>query len=104
MKVESSYASLIPIPTVTPELYAGFEANLKKLKARFGNKGCFQIFENVESHHAYARAIYTGTLTEETKDLTPWEVAVLCDGGFSWFGGSANIYSNGHFEVNIYTD
>ena len=51
----------------------------------------------------YAKCTYTGTLKDDLDCLSALQVAMLCDGGFSWFGGGCS--KDGlKFTVVIYTD
>lgn len=51
----------------------------------------------------YANCTYSGTLKPDLNDLTSLQVAMLCDGGYSWFGG--NCSKDGlKFSVKVYTD
>lgn len=57
----------------------------------------------VTMRHGYAKKEYNGTLAPEYGDLTELEIAMLCDRGFSWFGGTC--YKTGlNFNATIYID
>lgn len=62
----------------------------------------YEMFENLKSKSGYAHCLYEGDITEGI-DLTEEEMAIICDGGFSYFGGYSNINGR-HFNVKIYTD
>lgn len=51
----------------------------------------------------YANTQYSGVLKENLANLSALQVAMLCDGGYSWFGGQCS--KDGlKFDVKIYTD
>ena len=58
---------------------------------------------SVTVQRGYAQTKYSGTLKPEYEGLTALEIAMLCDTGFSWFGGSSSKTGN-HFNVTIYID
>lgn len=51
----------------------------------------------------YANAVYRGKLKEGVQ-LTELELSMICDNGYSHFGGSSVIGKDGTFSVTIYTD
>jgi hypothetical protein len=104
MDITAKSAGLVPIPQVPSADYPALLEHSKQISEKFKGMTHEQMFSNFDISRTYARATYTGFLTEITKDLTAWELAVVCDGGFSWFGGSSHISSNGFFTVVIYTD
>lgn len=70
---------------------------------KYKNPSIYCCSDDVKCKNGYAYNYYTGTLKPDLDDLTRLEVAMLCDGGYSWFG----VYcaKNGlRFEVEVYTD
>ncbi len=61
------------------------------------------VFEEIKSIPGYAHCMYHGQLKQGVR-LTELEVAMICDSGYSFFGGYSHIYDDGTFAVKIYTD
>ncbi|NFH91938.1 hypothetical protein FDA33_17420 [Clostridium botulinum] len=61
------------------------------------------LFEDYKCVSGYAHCIHTGKIKEGIK-LNELELSMICDDGFSHFGGYSNIGSDGRFTVKIYTD
>lgn len=81
----------------------------QNLKEKYG-KGKFKILNlsdfcegDYERTSGYARATYRGKLKEDVQ-LTELELSMICDNGYSHFGGSSNIGKDKTFTVAIYTD
>jgi hypothetical protein len=51
----------------------------------------------------YAQSTYIGKLKDGVK-ISELELSMYLDSGFSHFGGSSSISSDGSFKVVIYTD
>jgi hypothetical protein len=62
-----------------------------------------ELFENYKFKSKYAENVHTGKIKEGI-ELTELELSMICDGGFSHFGGSSSIYGDRTFTVTIYTD
>lgn len=62
-----------------------------------------EIFESISSESGYAKKTYRGKL-KDGLELTELELSMICDNGFSHFGGSSSIGKDGSFTVVIYTD
>lgn len=56
-----------------------------------------------EKEHGYAKHIYRGVLKKDV-ELTELELSMICDGGYSHFGGSSSIRQDRVFTVVIYID
>lgn len=78
--------------------------NLKvKLKERGYRSNIYDSAEKIHNRKGYAQEVYEGNLKSDLNDLTALEVAMLCDGGYSWYGGSC--FKDGlKFNVKVYTD
>lgn len=81
--------------------------NLKEKygKGEFRNLNIKDFCENEECsrHSGYAKVTYTGKLKEYV-ELTELELSMICDNGYSHFGGSSFIDRDRGFSVTIYTD
>ena len=107
---------LKPITDHTVDSRAFYEGRLKELRDH--NLNSISDIMSEEQHKLYTNfrgyAHYTaeGYLlpVEDIKaklgrDLTELDIAMLVDGGFSWFGGYSTFFvSSRHFVVKIYTD
>lgn len=51
----------------------------------------------------YARDVYRGKLKADI-EITELELSMICDNGYSYFGGSSTIYKDRTFSVEIWTD
>ena len=91
----------------TPELKEEYDKIYKSLKDRLpaGKYGGFaidKIFDDYRDVSSYARRTKTGKIKDGIT-LSELELSMVCDGGYSHFGGSSSI--NGRsFKVVIYTD
>ncbi len=89
------------------ELKDKYEKICDDLRKRFHAKSFYDVRKQVfEEHHdmpSYARNTHTGKIKDGVK-LSELEVAMICDGGYSHFGGSSVIGTDGTFRVVIYTD
>ena len=85
--------------------YRKIVADLKVFygSGKFNSFNRNQIFDEYEYQSKYSRAVHKGKL-KEGMTLTELEVSMICDNGFSHFGGSSTIYKDGTFQVDIYTD
>ena len=89
-------------------LSAEYEKIQDDLKDKYGT-GEFnsfrkdELFEDYKDVSSYARRTHTGKI-KDGMELTELEVSMICDGGYSHFGGSSTIYSDKTFKVEIYTD
>lgn len=104
---------MIPICEHTEESKKRYEAIWDDLKAKLEQRGyidekhkypsIYNCSENLKRQSGYANSQYSGTLKPDLNDLTDLQVAMLCDGGYSWFGGQCS--KNGlKFNVKVYTD
>lgn len=96
------------IPTLTQEEIAEYSKIMESLKNTYG-VGEFKslrldtIAEKHNLEKGYATNKYRGQLKEDIK-ISPLELSMMCDNGFSHFGGSSSISSDGSFYVEIYID
>jgi hypothetical protein len=74
-----------------------------KLKDRGYSLNISQCADDVMVRHGYANTEYRGTLSPDLDALTDLQVAMLCDGGYSWFGGECRK-TGLNFYVKVYTD
>ncbi|GAB2558377.1 hypothetical protein [Gracilibacillus alcaliphilus] len=86
----------------------GYAEVEKDLKERFSVEylselGQLKVFDDFEVKPGYAHCMYHGKLKEGVV-LTELEIAMICDSGYSFFGGHSNLYGDGRFEVKIWTD
>lgn len=104
---------MIPICEHTEKSEKQYKEIWEDLKAKLRERGyidekykypsIYRCSSDVSSRLGYANCQYTGTLHSDLDDLTSLQVAMLCDGGYSWFGG--NCSKNGlKFSVKVYTD
>lgn len=75
---------------------------LKRFECNSLYEASKKAFEEHTVQNKYYRNVHEGKLREGVK-LTELEVSMLCDGGFSHFGGSS-VSRDGRFHVEIYTD
>lgn len=61
------------------------------------------LFEEYRIESKYSRKIYTGKIKEGI-ELTELELSMICDNGFSYFGGSSIIRKDRTFRVEIFID
>ena len=76
------------------------EGEYKRFK-KYGDDS--NIFENYSVEHRYARNIHRGKIRDGIV-LSELELSMICDDGFSHFGGSSTIYSDNTFKVEIEID
>lgn len=105
-RVES--ISLIPVVAHTDDTYDKYVTNLKRLERRLLSVENFNfridsVSTKVLKRNGYAKVDYSGYLKDEYSDLSALDVAMLCDGGFNWFGGSSELIGN-NFNVTVYID
>lgn len=62
-----------------------------------------ELFEDYGYKSSYAKARHTEKI-KDGMELTELELSMICDDGYSHFGGSSTIYSDKTFKVEIYTD
>lgn len=104
---------MIPICKHTEESGKRYQEAWEDLKTKLTERGYINEKQTCPSIHncnddltrksGYAHCQYLGKLKPDLEDLTDLQVAMLCDGGYSWFGG--NCEKNGlHFNVKVYTD
>lgn len=87
------------------EQYSRIYAALKEKYGKGEHKAIPKddLFENYDCKHSYARTTYTGKIKEGI-ELTELELSMICDSGYSHFGGSSAINSDMTFRVEIFTD
>lgn len=61
------------------------------------------ICESQNKHSGYGTHTYTGVLKEDI-EVSELELAIICDSGYSFFGGSSKIDSSRNFKVEIWFD
>jgi len=83
----------------------GYAEVLKNLKKRFNVDGLHEIkvFEEYGRDSGYSIDTHYGKLKDGV-ELTELELAMICDRGYAFFGGSSTINADGKFAVQIYTD
>lgn len=75
----------------------------KALKEKYGEHLSIRSFcEEYERKSGHAQVRHTGTL-KEGFEFTELELAIICDNGYSHFGGYSSIYKK-DFTVTIYVD
>ena len=86
-----------------------YEEVLKNLREKYG-KGEFKslyLADFCDGDYSrvsgYAKVTYSGKLKDDV-ELTALELSMICDDGYSHFGGRSNIYDDKKFTVMIYTD
>lgn len=99
--------TLKAICDLTEEERLRYRKVAKNLEEKLGSLSTTHL-TNVTRVSGYANASYTGTIPAEIevklgKPITAFEVSMLCDGGFSHFGGYCNITGDS-FTCKIYTD
>ena len=85
-----------------------YEEVKQKLLERFMVKSITEIrrvdvVENHQIQNRHATNIHTGKLKDGVQ-LSELELAMVLDGGYSFFGGSSSISPDGKFRVEIWTD
>jgi hypothetical protein len=94
-----------------PDLHAEYQevySNLKKKYLKTDEHGISffplrEMFEDYQINPSYAQTTYTGRIKDGI-ELTELELSMICDNGFSHFGGSSTIHPDRTFVVEIYTD
>lgn len=104
---------MIPICEHTEETEKRYKDAWNDLKSKLKERGyvdevhknpsIYRCSDDVEAKHGYAHCLYTGTLKPDLEDLTDLQTAMLCDGGYSWFGGSCSK-DKLKFSVRVHTD
>jgi len=80
------------------------EELLKRFGVRsLGDIGLKTICDTYSVEHQYARNVYRGVLKEGV-EVSEIELAMICDGGYSFFGGHSTILKDRTFVVEIYID
>lgn len=104
--VNSGSKALTSITRLTEEQYERNCTIYKKLHEKYpGIHGTnSKYFSRFTSRPGYAHYMYEGQMTDALVDITPLELSMVCDGGFSYFGGSVTINPSGSFTVKIYID
>lgn len=78
---------------------------LHKIYNEVKNLSIYEISENVGVEHKYGRNIYRGILKKEYRDTDVLDLAIICDSGYRFFGGSSALdEESGKFEVEIEFD
>jgi len=88
------------------ERYRNIYASLKSRMPTVGEYNQFEksaIFEDYSNKSSYARNTHTGKIKAGI-EIDELELSMICDDGFSHFGGSSSIDKDGNFTVVIYTD
>ncbi|OPH61885.1 hypothetical protein BC351_01185 [Paenibacillus ferrarius] len=93
------------------ELHKQYTDTYEKLKERYRktNENGYNFFPKKEligdytCESGYARNTYRGRIPEGV-ELNELELSMICDDGFSHFGGSSSIYKDGTYTVVIYID
>ncbi|WP_336761342.1 hypothetical protein [Paenibacillus sp. USHLN196] len=83
-----------------PELYEEYQRVHEKVKASYTHSN---TIESYVPQSGYAQKTYRGQLKQGV-EISELELSMLLDRGFSHFGGSSSISSDGKFTVVIYTD
>lgn len=103
-----SVSKLLPLPCVwdrgEPDIKELVDIADKKIKRAFGDEypNLEKISERVSYSSGYARRTARGIL-KEGYSFTGFELAIIFDGGFNFFGGEAFV--NGRmFIITVYTD
>lgn len=80
----------------------GYKETWDKLKEdhKFMDRRYF--FKKVNKRQGYGHEVYNGTLNEGI-DLTPLEIALILNNGYSWFGGDITLIGDDFF-CEILTD
>jgi hypothetical protein len=104
---------MIAICSHTEESKKLYQEAWEGLKAKLTERGYINEKQKYPSIHncaddlthksGYAHCQYNGKLKPDLEDLTDLQVAMLCDGGYSWFGGNCEKYGL-RFSVKVYTD
>lgn len=82
---------------------------LKNLREKYGrgNYGALYVGDICEGscsvENRYGTKVYSGKLKDGI-DITPLELSMMCDNGFSYFGGSSSISEKRNFRVEIWID
>jgi hypothetical protein len=80
-----------------------YENLIKKHNVKHGYDLRKLLIENHNNNSSYARNTHTGRIKDGV-ELTELELSMVCDNGFSHFGGSSTIRTDRTFTVVIYTD
>lgn len=81
------------------------EKELDKIFQEVKGMSLKDMATNTEYETSYARAIYTGVLKPEYRNIDLLKLAIICDNGYWFFGGKVGLErETGKFEVNIWTD
>lgn len=104
---------MIPIDSHTEQTKNTYENEWNDLINKLKERGyindkqkypsIYNCSDNLQSKSGYANHQYSGILKKDLEDLTSLQVAMLCDSGYSWFGGSCSKIGL-NFKVKVYTD
>lgn len=80
----------------------------ESLLKRFGVKSMYDIrlnnfCEDYSKDSGYGTHVYYGKLKDDVK-VSELELAMICDNGYSFFGGSSVIDADKKFKVEIWFD
>jgi len=91
------------IPELTLQEVIDYTAIYKDLMDRFGSPKEWgkKLFEEYTLSVGYGKHVYNGKIKVY---LTELELSMILDKGYSHFGGSCTIFSDGKFHATIYTD
>lgn len=89
----------------TKEEYEAALYELRDIMSANGFKNYVDACQVVNKKSTYARNTYSGVLKPEMRNISALQVAMMLDGGYSWFGGRCSKDPDGlSFCVTIYTD
>lgn len=87
-----------------PEVKNEYEYNWKLLKEKVSNISRNDIIRDIRMTMSGGMKIYSGAIPMDL-DINELQLAMLCFGGYSWFGGKSSInYKEKRFVVEIYYD
>lgn len=90
------------VMSVSQEEILQFSGEYKNIKEMVDGK---KWNHGIEKTHTWSTDKYTGRLTEELKNkINPFELSILLNDGFGYFGGESKIDDEGNFNVVIYVD
>ena len=87
----------------------GYDVILNNLRSKYGTGkwNSLNIKDFCDGDYTvqnrYATKVYRGKLKEDV-EVTALELAIICDDGYSFFGGSSNIGRDKSFVVEIWID
>lgn len=87
-----------------PEVKNEYEYNWKLLKEKAYNISRSDIIRDITMTMGNGTKKYYGSIPKDL-DVNELQLAMLCFGGYSWFGGSSSInYKEKKFVVEIFYD